>query len=391
MVRMLFLALVFSTLIGASAPLQPAAPLLDAELKAALAEQSAAQKEATRLEAIAANAKGESGRLAAELAAAAQAIDAAEARITAAEAGLRLESARLSGFRTALALSERPVAALLAGLALMSERPPILALADRGGVDELVKTRILLNATLPVVQRRSAALAARIASGQAIELAAIKAQSSLLADRRALVTRQHRFAALEEKALAANLAAGGAALTAGDRVIAGREALAEMAGGGRSSGAAIAAELIAQNPAPARPGARHSAAGGVPFIYRLPLEAPVTRGLAEIDRGGVRSRGLALAAPRGAPLVVPADGTLRFAGPFGDYDGVVIIDHGQGWISLIVNVATTIKAGASVRRGDSLGRALGPVEVELSHNKQRVSPAIIAGSSDPLSKGGKGG
>jgi len=71
-------------------------------------------------------------------AAAVQAIDAAEARITATETQLRLASAKLSAFRTQLALAERPVSALLAGLAMISERPPILALADRGGVDELV-------------------------------------------------------------------------------------------------------------------------------------------------------------------------------------------------------------------------------------------------------------
>ena len=88
---------------------------------------------------------------------------------------------------------------------------------------------------------------------------------------------------------------------------------------------------------------------------------------------------------------MPADGIVRFAGPFRDYDGVVIIDHGNGWISLIVNLATPLQAGAAVRRGEPLGRALGEIEVELSHNGQRVSPAIIAGSYDPLSKGEKGG
>ncbi|MBA3669488.1 MAG: peptidoglycan DD-metalloendopeptidase family protein [Sphingomonas sp.] len=389
--RGLVLAAAVPALIAASTPLRPAAPLLDDQLKAARAEQSTAEAEAERLEAIAATAKGKSERLAAEQAAAVQAIDAAEARITATETELRLASANLAAFRTQLALAERPVSALLAGLAMISERPPILALADRGGVDELVKTRILLAATMPVVQRRSAALAAQIARGQRIERAAVAARQLLLADRGSLVTRQHRLAALEQMALAANLDAGGAALTASDRVMAGRETLADLSGGGRASSALLAGELIAAGPAPARPSADRGARTSASFDYQLPVEAAVTRGLAEIDRGGVRSRGLVLAAARGAPLVVPADGILRFAGPFRDYDGVVIIDHGNGWISLIVNVATTIKAGASVRRGDSLGRALGPIEVELSHNGQRVSPAIIAGSSDPLSKGGKGG
>jgi hypothetical protein len=59
-------------------------------------------------------------------------------------------------------------------------------------------------------------------------------------------------------------------------------------------------------------------------------------------------------------------------------------------MSLVVNLSSPLKAGDTVRRGDPVGRALGPVEVELSHNGQRFSPALIAGSSQTLSKGMKG-
>jgi septal ring factor EnvC (AmiA/AmiB activator) len=377
-------------LIAASTPVQPIAPLLTDQVRAARAEQSAAEAEATKLEAIAARAKGAAARLAAEQAAAAQSIDAAEARITAAEAELGLASARLAAYRRALQVAQRPVSALLAGLAMLGQRPPILALADRGGVDELVKTRILLKATMPVLRRRSSALAAQIERGQQMEQAAASARAALLAGRQGLVVRQQRFAALEQRALAATLASGGAALLAGDRAIAGRESLAELAAKGRGS-AALVAELIAIGPAPARPGPTDGLKVGVPFTYDLPAEARVTRGLAEIDRGGVRSPGLVLATEQGAQLRVPADGTLRFSGPFRDHDGIVIIDHGKGWNSLIVNLASPLPVGRSVKRGEPLGRALGPIEVELSHNGRRQSPAIIAGSSKTLSNKPKGG
>jgi hypothetical protein len=69
----------------------------------------------------------------------------------------------------------------------------------------------------------------------------------------------------------------------------------------------------------------------------------------------------------------------------------VIIDHGRGWMSLIVNVATPLKASAKVRMGEPLGRALGAIGVELSQNGRRVSPALIAGSSPTLSNAAKGG
>ena len=70
---------------------------------------------------------------------------------------------------------------------------------------------------------------------------------------------------------------------------------------------------------------------------------------------------------------------------------MVIIDHGRGWRSLMLNVSTSLVRGASVRGGDPLGRALGPVEVDLSNNGTNVSPAFIAASSAMLSKQGKGG
>jgi hypothetical protein len=82
---------------------------------------------------------------------------------------------------------------------------------------------------------------------------------------------------------------------------------------------------------------------------------------------------------------------VRFSGPFRGYDGILILDHGGGWMSLIVNVSSPLKAGNKVRLGQALGPALGPVEVELSHNGRGFSPALIAGSSQTLSKAAKGG
>ena len=110
-----------------------------------------------------------------------------------------------------------------------------------------------------------------------------------------------------------------------------------------------------------------------------------------MNDSGVRSRGVQLATAPETKLAVPADGVVRYSGPFRDYDGIVILDHGGGWVSLIVNVSSPLKAGDKVRLGDPLGRALGPIDVELWRNGRRFSPALIAGSSQTLSMNGKGG
>ena len=188
------------------------------------------------------------------------------------------------------------------------------------------------------------------------------------------------------------LAVGGQALSASDVAIAAGENIEDLRreqSNSRSS-YALAEQLADEDAAPARPFASQQPQPRLAFRYELPAEAGVTEGLAAVNDSGVRSRGLTLSTSRGSPVSAPADGTVRFSGPFRDYDGVLILDHGDGWMTLIVNVGSTLKAGDRVRLGDPVGWTLGPMEVQLSHNGQRFSPALIAGSSQTLSKGMKG-
>jgi septal ring factor EnvC (AmiA/AmiB activator) len=380
-------------LAAASAPVQPEGVSLDTQLQRARAEQSAAEGEAAKLEQAAAKAQGEAARLHAEEAAAAQSIEAAEARITAADAQLRLASAYLVAHRQRLAAEQRPAASLLAGLAIMSERPPLLAIAGGNNPDELVKVRILLDATLPVIRRRTAALSAQLSEGRRLEQAATSARTELLQSRQDLVVRRQQFAGLEQRALQMANASGGQALSAGDVALAAGESVEQL----RSTQAnnrsvnIIAAQFAQAEPAPARPTGPEGPRFRPPFPYELPAAAPVTEGLGAVNESGVRSRGLTLATTRGAAITAPASGVVRFAGPFRDYDGILIIDHGGGWMSLVVNIASPLRPGARIELGQPIGRALGPLQVELSQNGRRISPALIAGSSQSLSNKGKGG
>jgi murein hydrolase activator len=201
------------------------------------------------------------------------------------------------------------------------------------------------------------------------------------------------LAALEQRAAARELAAGGQALDTGDVAIAAGEAVERLRAEQSTSRSAreLASLLASEDPAPPRPFAPAGPEPKPPFAYALPVSAPVVEGLGAVNDSGVRSRGITFATGRGSPVAAPADGVVRFSGPFRDFDGVLIIDHGGGWMSLIVNVSSELKVGDHVRLGDPLGRALGPIQVELSHNGQRFSPALIAGSSQTLSKGSKGG
>jgi septal ring factor EnvC (AmiA/AmiB activator) len=269
----------------------------------------------------------------------------------------------------------------------------LLAIADRSSADELVKVRILLDATLPVIRARTARLTAELSEGRRLEQAAVAARAELVRSREDLLSRRQQFASLERKAAELAARSGSAALSAGDVAIATSESVESLQGaqGSSRAAAAVASQLAAVDPAPARPASPEGPRFHPPFPYDLPAAAPVTEGLANVSASGARASGVTLATARGAEVTAPAAGTVRFSGPFRDYDGVLIIDHGGGWMSLIVNVGSTLRTGDKVALGEPVGRALGPLQVELSQNGRRISPALIAGSSQSLSKTPKSG
>lgn len=379
-----------SAALAASAPVQPSRPTLDQELRQALSEASAAKAEQRRLEQAAARASDELARLRGQQLAAAQAIAAAEAEISAADTRARLAQARLALQRGRLARMQAPLSSLLGGLALMARRPPLVFLADSGSAEELVKLRILLRATTPAIQARTAALSLEVDRAGLLKQSAVRALDERRRSRVELEARRNAFASLESRAAELAMARGSEALGAGDVAIASEEELEELrrAASSRAASARLATELAALGPAPVPASPKLAKA---PFAYRLPAVAPVVDGLGEISANGVRSRGVKLATRRGAAIVAPASGTILFSGPFRDYDGVVIIDHGGGWKSVLVNAGSSLKKGERVRIGDRIGTALGPVEVELHSRGNAVSPALIAGSSAVLSNEPKGG
>ena len=376
-------------LAAGSAAVRPVAETGEAALARARADADAAARRLAALQKQAKTAGDEAEQLRAEQVAAAAAIEASEARISASDAALRLARARVALAEQRLATRRAPLAALLAGLATMGRQPPLLTLADHGSVDEMVRVRALLDSTMPLIERRSAALTAELAQRRRLALAADKARSELTRDRQQLVERQRKFAELEAKATSRAARLAGEAFGAADQVLASGETLAAGSDAERlREGRRAAAELAALDFAPARPMRGDSAMPPVDFAYSLPVAAPLLDGLGSVDRSGIVSRGLSFATSRGAPVAVPADGTIVFAAPFRGEDGLVIINHSGGWTSLLLGVASDRPRGTRVERGQPLGRALGPVGVELRRGGVPVSPALIAASSVPLSNGG---
>ncbi len=366
-------------LLLASPLLLSAAPgplaLAEREARAAVAEQQ-------RLEKAAEGARGTAARAAAAQAAAAQALIAAEARIAVGEARLAVIARRRAALEQRLAEEQRPATALLGGLAEASRRPAWLALAS-GGPEEQVRLAALVRHVRPEVERRTAGLRAEYGALQALASRQEALGRDLNRQRIAAVEARQRFAALERQALAEAQARGGEALMAGDLILGSAERLALAAGEvvQQREAARLASSLARLPPAEPRPVAAESKAPPLPLAWSLPATGRVTVGLGELLPNGVRSRGLTIAAASGTAVSAPADGRIVFAGPFRSRRGVVIVDHGGGWMTLLSDLRPSVPVGERVERGTVIGRALGPVSVELFKGGRAEASALIARSS----------
>ena len=360
-----------------------AQPSGDQSLSAVRAEAVRAEAEAARLTKAADAARGEAGKLAAEQRAAAADIAAAEARISEADAMLQAREALVRNSTARLAAKQAPVAALVAGVVNLGRRPPLVSLAADRDLTQMVRMRALLDVAVPRIRAQSAALSGELAANRRLVDQAKTARTALASARTALTKRQQQFAALEAKSLdrAATLDAG--ASGADDRMLAATEGVSALGNERDRARAAnrLAGELASFPAAPRRPFAPDSRAPAPPFAMIVPVDAQVVDGLGQVSLSGIRSRGTTFAARPGAPVLVPADGVLVFSGPYRRHDGIAIIDHGRGWMSLIVGVRASPPKGSRLSRGDTLGKALGPVSIELSTNGRPASAILIAGSS----------
>ena len=98
---------------------------------------------------------------------------------------------------------------------------------------------------------------------------------------------------------------------------------------------------------------------------------------------GRRSDGVLIAAPAGTAIKAVADGTVVFADWMTGYGNILIVDHGNGYMSLYAHADGLLKdPGTPVRRGDPVatvgtsgGQDVAALYFELRRNGNPVNPA----------------
>jgi septal ring factor EnvC (AmiA/AmiB activator) len=155
-------------------------------------------------------------------------------------------------------------------------------------------------------------------------------------------------------------------------------------------------KLMAQLPKPAQPkpgsnkgkGGRNStsAADNDPRIplgpLRLPLTGSVLAGYGGVMPDGHRSQGLLIAGNAGAEVHAVAAGRVAYADWLKGYGLLIILDHGNGWMtlyafndSLLKNVGDSVASGEAISTvGSSGGQGRPALYFELRRNGQPADP-----------------
>ena len=341
------------------------------QLLGAKQQSAAAMARSTLLEKQALAASSEADRLKKRSAALAARIQSAEADISAGEARVALVSRRLSAQRTRLARQQQPLLELAASLQQLSRQPPVSVLAQPGSLTDMVHARAVIDAAMPVIERRTAGarreLAAlqRVRQQQALALKALSASKAQLSLRRDALTRLENEGRLRSRELmsSAQLEAD-RALGLGEKardIVDLMDSL-ETDGAVRAELAQLAGPL--RRPRNPEGGVTSTAPPAAPEpeliqgAYRLPVVGRIVAGLGEVNESGVRSRGVTIAARPGGQVVAPAPGRVGFAGDYRGYGKIVIIDHGGGWVSLLTGmIALSVGVGDTLDAGAPVGRA----------------------------------
>lgn len=331
----------------------------------------AGRRSAAELEAEAKRQAEELADLRSEMQAAVHAVRDHEAAIERLEG----ELARLADERerSAQALQERrrQLGGTLAALQRLSLRPAAALLVSPGDPNDIVRSGLLLRTAVPQIERKARGLRENLE-----EIASLSAQISLRReelvaageDLRQQSERLSGLVAAKNRTLGQTRAAEADARQRIDALAKESRSLGELMD--RLKAERAAASIV---PIP-RPQAPRGAAGtfvtprlapaGTPSIaaargrLTLPVRGTVVQEFGALNEFGSHARGVTLAIRPDALIVAPWDGRIAFSGPFRQFGQILIIEHGEGYHSLIAGLARVdAQVGQWVLAGEPVGLA----------------------------------
>ena len=109
-----------------------------------------------------------------------------------------------------------------------------------------------------------------------------------------------------------------------------------------------------------------------------PARGPVVTAYGEETSKGVTSKGISIQTRPQAQVVSPYDGSVIFSGPFRGYGKLVIIEHGEGYMSLLAGMEDIdCEVGQMLLAGEPIGQMpddSARLYVELRKNNKPIDP-----------------
>lgn len=369
----------------AGALMAQSASSLDADQKALREAKVKALKAERRSEFLrqeASNAASTADRIVAQRAVLSAEIAAAEAQIEAANARVAIITRRQRAQRSRLGQESEPMLRLNAALQQMTSRPTALMIAQPGQREDYIHLRAVMATVQPEIIRRTSALRQQIVVQNELRAQELVALRSLGDARSRLKSRRTALARLEGDARgkAGDLSADAAiefeqAIAQGERArdIVGRIDTQRLSSEKAAELAALDGPILRQSGE-----ARESSSKAV---YILPARGAIVSGFNELNPTGYRERGLRMVVAASSPVVAPAGGKVSFAGRYRSYGQIIIIEHGNGWNTLITSLgAVQVAKGATVAQGAVLGTSgdgTSEIGVELRKNGRVMDIAAL--------------
>ncbi len=274
------------------------------------------------------------------------------------------------------------IADLILALERMRRIPPEALIVRPGAPLQTAQSAMLLHSILPAVDKRATQLSAdlrrladigdTLAKDKAEALAKQKALEEKRASMQALIDKREKLYSNTQKDYAQHKKTVEQLSREAQTLM---DLLARLEQEDQRRSAGPEAQRVAQ-----------IYGSGVPEAgaARLPVAGYITEAFGFLNSIGAASQGLTIESRPGSLVVAPMGGVVRFAGTFKNYGNMVIIEHKDGYHSLIGGL-DRISTGedSRVKPGEPIGqlpvsssRGRNPaLYYELRHKGQPVNPA----------------
>lgn len=316
----------------------------------------------------------------------AESLQATERRVDESEDNTDKLNAELATKQKEFDARRQQYAQTVVSLLRMHRIPPTAVFAEPENVHPLMRTASLLEKTNAAIAHRAHELKDQMDDLTRLKTRATTSAARLQKEKTSLAAQQETL----RKELAARQEAQEKLSTDHEKVTAQVAALTRQS---RSLQELIT--KLENQPSIGRARNRHEVSENAPAkgSMRAPAVGRVLHGFGERKNANETYRGMVLATRPGGMVVAPLAGEVVFTGPFMDYGRMVLLKHGNGYISLLaglgsIDVSLNQEVGAGEPVGNMPNSATPPLYVELRDHSKPIDPSgWFANVGHALAKG----